>query len=63
MHNGFIGSWTRLRRQVEALIPDNLYPSRIGTTDSEAIFLAIMGAGIDNPVAATETTLARLADS
>jgi predicted glutamine amidotransferase len=61
MHNGFIGNWARLRRQVEALIPDALYPARVGTTDSEAIFLAIMGAGIDDPVAATETTLARLA--
>ncbi len=62
MHNGFIGSWSRLRRQVEALIPDELYPARIGTTDSEAIFLAIMGAGIENPVAAAEKTLARLTD-
>jgi len=62
MHNGFIGNWARLRRQVEALIPDALYPARIGTTDSEAIFLAIMGAGMDDPVAATEATLARLAE-
>ncbi len=60
MHNGSVGSWNRLRRRVEALIPDKLYPARIGTTDSEAIFLAIMGAGIDDPVAATETVLARL---
>jgi predicted glutamine amidotransferase len=62
MHNGFVGSWNRLRRQVESLIPDKLYPARIGTTDSEAIFLAIMGAGIDDPVAATERTLARLTE-
>ena len=60
MHNGFVGNWSRLRRRVEALIPDENYPSRIGTTDSEAIFLAIMGAGIDQPVAAAEKTLARL---
>jgi predicted glutamine amidotransferase len=60
MHNGFVGGWSRLRRQVEALIPDELYPARIGTTDSEAIFLAIMGAGIDDPLAATERTLGRL---
>jgi predicted glutamine amidotransferase len=60
MHNGFIGSWSRLRRQVEALIPDQLYPSRIGTTDSEAIFLAIMGAGIEHPVAAAEKVLETL---
>jgi predicted glutamine amidotransferase len=62
MHNGFVGGWNRLRRQVEALIPDKLYPARIGTTDSEAIFLAIMGAGIEDPVAATERTLAQLAN-
>jgi predicted glutamine amidotransferase len=43
MHNGFVGGWNRLRRRVEALIPDEMYFSRIGTTDSEAIFLAIMG--------------------
>jgi len=61
MHNGFVGGWNRLRRQVEALIPDKLYPSRIGTTDSEALFLAIMGAGMNDPVAATTQTLARLA--
>ena len=62
MHNGFVGNWSRLRRQVEALIPDQLYPARIGTTDSEAIFLAMMGAGIDNPLAAAEKTLTRLTD-
>ena len=59
MHNGFIGSWSRLRRQVEGLISDELYPARIGTTDSEAIFLAMLGAGIEQPVAAAETMLAR----
>jgi predicted glutamine amidotransferase len=62
MHNGFIGNWSRLRRRVEALIPDELYPSRVGTTDSEAIFLAIMGAGIEQPVAAAEKTFATLTD-
>lgn len=60
MHNGSVGGWNRLRRQVEALIPDALYPARIGTTDSEAIFLAILGAGIADPVAAVETVLIRL---
>src|SRR6516162_1430592 len=60
MHNGFLGNWSRWRRQVESLIPDELYPSRIGTTDSEAIFLAIMGAGLDAPVEATKKTLTTL---
>lgn len=58
MHNGVIGHWPRVRRRVEALIPDALYGSRIGTTDSEAVFLAIMGAEIErDPVAATLATL------
>src|SRR4051812_36670582 len=61
MHNGFVGSWNRLRRKVESLIPDPLYPSRIGTTDSEAVFLAIMGAGLESdPIAATEAALRRI---
>jgi predicted glutamine amidotransferase len=60
MHNGFIGSWSRLRRRVEAMIPDALYPARIGTTDSEAMFLAIMGAGMDRPVTAAETVLGQI---
>jgi predicted glutamine amidotransferase len=61
MHNGFVASWPRLRRRIEALIPDHLYESRAGTTDSEAIFLAIMGAGVENdPVAATKHVVRRL---
>src|SRR6516162_2968839 len=61
MHNGVIGDWTRVRRRVEALIPDALYGSRIGTTDSEAVFLALVGAGIDrDPVAATARILAEV---
>ena len=61
MHNGFIGSWSCLRRQIEALVPDELYPARVGTTDSEAVFLAIMGAGAKtDPVGATRRTLLAL---
>ena len=61
MHNGFIGKWNRVRRHVEALIPDEMYPSRVGTTDSEAVFLAIMGNGIDrDPIDATAGVLAKL---
>jgi glutamine amidotransferase len=63
MHNGLIGNWTRLRRRVEAMIPDAYYGSRIGTTDSEAVFLAILGAGGDeDPVGATTRVLATLSD-
>jgi len=63
MHNGQIGDWSLIRRRVEALIPDSIYGSRSGTTDSEAVFLAIVGSGADkDPIAATERTLARITD-
>ena len=63
MHNGQVGDWSLIRRRVEALIPDELYKARIGTTDSEAVFLAILGAGAEtDPVAATMRTLATLTD-
>jgi predicted glutamine amidotransferase len=63
MHNGYVGAWPRLRRRVESLIPDEIYPSRAGTTDSEALFLAIVGAGIDrDPVAATVEVLSTVQD-
>ena len=58
MHNGQIGGWPQLRRRVEAMIPDGLYPARRGTTDSEAILLAAMAHGLDNdPAAAIARTL------
>jgi glutamine amidotransferase len=63
MHNGFIGSWNRLRRKVENVIPDALYPSRVGTTDSEAVFLAMMGAGVERePVEAVRRVLLSLCE-
>lgn len=66
MHNGQIGDWKKIRRQVENLIPDSIYEQRVGTTDSEATFLAIAGAGLGNsldedPVAATDSTIRVLA--
>ena len=61
MHNGSIGNWSRIRRQVECLIPDELYGSRIGTTDSEALFLAILGhGGAKDPVGATREVLSKV---
>jgi glutamine amidotransferase len=63
MHNGMIGNWARMRRQVEALIPDEFYGSRVGTTDSEAVFLAILGAGGDkDPVRGTTDVLSAITD-
>jgi predicted glutamine amidotransferase len=63
MHNGQIGDWSLIRRKVESLIPDEFYRSRVGTTDSEAVFLALLGAGADKaPVEATLKMIAMLAD-
>jgi glutamine amidotransferase len=61
MHNGQIGGYAQIRRRVEAMIPDALYPSRLGTTDSEAIFLIAMGHGLDHdPVGALARTLSQI---
>ena len=64
MHNGQIGGYRAIKRQVEALIPDDLYAHRSGTTDSEAMFLSILArrAATDmvGAVAATLNTIQRL---
>lgn len=46
MHNGQVPSWEKVRRRIEAAIPDDLYESRSGTTDSEAIFLLMLANGL-----------------
>lgn len=64
MHNGQIGGFDKLRRRFDALIPDGLYEARGGTTDSEAIFLMMLGDGLElEPKAACDrmiSTVARL---
>jgi predicted glutamine amidotransferase len=58
MHNGQIGGYARIKRRLEALIPDDLYDSRLGTTDSEAIFLLALAHGLmESPVSAMAKTL------
>jgi glutamine amidotransferase len=61
MHNGQIGGWHSVRRRVESMIPDHLYPLRNGTTDSEAILLCAMANGLDDdPAQAVAKTLAAI---
>ncbi|MBO0906324.1 class II glutamine amidotransferase [Jiella sonneratiae] len=61
-HNGQIGRYALLRRRVEALIPDELYHLRQGSTDSEAIFLASRRAGLAGDAAgALAKTLSAIA--
>jgi glutamine amidotransferase len=58
MHNGRIGDWPRLRRDVEHLIDPGLFDHRLGTTDSEAIFLVALSYGLtDGPEAAMRRAL------
>jgi glutamine amidotransferase len=58
MHNGQIGGYDAIRRSVEALVPDDLYGKRRGNSDSEAMFLAAMGQGLDRyPAGAIAATL------
>jgi predicted glutamine amidotransferase len=61
MHNGQIGGWATLRRAIEAMLPDERYAVRRGTTDSEAIFLMLDEAALArDPVAAMRDALARI---
>lgn len=61
MHNGKIGGWDRIRRRVETAIPDDLYANRLGTTDSEALFLLMLANGLErDPEQAMATTLAMI---
>jgi glutamine amidotransferase len=63
MHNGQVGDWSLIRRKVESLIHDRFYPCRIGTTDSEAVFLAMLSEGLENdPVGTTARVLSRVTE-
>ena len=63
MHNGQIGGYHRIKRRLEALIPDAFYDGRRGSTDSEAIFLLALANGLaDDPVGAMAQTLATVRD-
>jgi glutamine amidotransferase len=64
MHNGQIGGYEKIRRQLDALIPDDVYNARVGTTDSEAFFYLLFRAGLDqNPVGAFAKTVGTVLDA
>ena len=46
MHNGQIGGYARIKRRHRGADPDDLYETRHGTTDSEAIFLLALANGL-----------------
>lgn len=58
MHNGQIGDYDRMRRVIEAKLDDRHYAARLGTTDSELIFLLMAQNGLDaDPAGAIATTI------
>jgi len=50
MHNGQIGGYRTMRRELEQQIPAELFRERGGTTDSEAFFLLACGNGLASDV-------------
>lgn len=61
MHNGQAGGYSGFRRKVDMSIDEACYHHRHGTTDSEAIFLMAMGAGLtDDPKSALEVATGRM---
>ncbi len=61
MHNGRIGGYAGLRRELELLIPAPHYQNRTGTTDSEAFFLLACGNGLaDDTEEALKRTIGQI---
>ncbi|KPF47364.1 class II glutamine amidotransferase [Rhizobium sp. AAP43] len=53
MHNGQIDHFDRIRRPMEAMLDDEHFHARVGTTDSELLFLLALQFGLrDRPIAA-----------
>ena len=58
MHNGQIGGYEKVRRRLDAMIGDDVYGVRVGTTDSEAFFYLLFGHGLEtDPVGALARTI------
>lgn len=63
MHNGCIGNFAHLRRDMEARIADSFYAQRRGTTDSELVFLMLLTNGLDtDPAGALSRTLEQIGE-
>ncbi|WP_430646755.1 class II glutamine amidotransferase [Agromyces sp. GXS1127] len=58
MHNGFLGDFAKVKRDLTFAVDPSLYPQVKGTTDSEVLFhLAITNGLVDDPVAALRATV------
>jgi predicted glutamine amidotransferase len=60
-HNGFIGHFEKIRRNLQCGIALELFPALQGTTDSETVFLLALTNGLrENPKQAMEVTIAHI---
>ncbi|MCG3866089.1 MULTISPECIES: class II glutamine amidotransferase [unclassified Photobacterium] len=58
LHNGQIGGFDKVRFTLERLLTEELYNKRVGTTDSEIIFLLMIKNGLQiDPIAAINQTM------
>lgn len=58
-HNGQIPHFKAIQRRMSAALTDDLFDARMGTTDSEMLFLTLLAKGLsDDPVKAMRDTLA-----
>ena len=61
MHNGQIGGFEHIRRQLDMMIVPSLYNLREGTTDSEVLFYLLIGNGlIEDVQSAFQKTIASI---
>jgi glutamine amidotransferase len=59
MHNGAIGGFDQIRRDIEQLIAPAIYLNLLGTTDSEAFFLLALSNGLAEDVPGALATTIR----
>jgi predicted glutamine amidotransferase len=58
VHNGYVGGFARLRRELMLGVAAELFPEVLGTTDSELVFYLALTHGLEaDPIAALEQTV------
>jgi glutamine amidotransferase len=61
MHNGFLGGFSEMKRDLTFAVDESLYPLIHGTTDSEVMFYLALTLGLqDDPIAAMTKTVQRI---
>lgn len=61
MHNGFLGGFAKMKRDLTFAVDPSLYPLIHGTTDSEVMFYLALTLGLqDDPIGAMTKTVQRI---